>query len=150
VTPDIEALRADLRQRRRQLDSAMSSRIDALRRRTAEQARLLQRLSPAAQFGRYRQRLDDWSLRASAAVRARIQLLRAQLDGRAAALTAIDPRALLKRGYAIVTLNDSTRITSAAQNPPPGTAVTLHFHDGDLAARIEDRELHGRYSRTLF
>jgi exodeoxyribonuclease VII large subunit len=150
VTPDIDALRAELRLRRRQLDSAMSSRIDALRRQTEERAGLLQRLSPAAQFGRYRQRLDDWSLRAGAAVRSRIQLLRAQLDGKAAALAAVDPRALLKRGYAIVTLNDSTRITSAAQNPPPGTAITLHFHDGDLTARIEDRELHGRYSRTLF
>ncbi len=150
VTPDIDALRVDLRLRRRHLDSAMSSRISALRRQTDEKARLLQRVSPSAQFGRYRQRLDDWSLRASAVLRGRIALLRAQLDGKAAALAAADPRALLKRGYAIVTLSDSTRITSAAQNPPTGTAITLHFHDGDLTARIEDKESHGRYHRTLF
>lgn len=150
VTPDIDAVRADLRLRRRRLDSAMSSRINALRRQTDEKDWSLQRVSPGAQFGRYRQRLDDWSLRATAAVRGRIALLRAQLDGKAAALTTADPRALLKRGYAIVTLSDNTRLTFAAQNPPPGTAITLHFQDGDLTARIEDKESHGRYNRTFF
>ncbi|MFN8372610.1 MAG: hypothetical protein U0694_07000 [Anaerolineae bacterium] len=37
-----------------------------------------------------------------------------------------------------------------SQGAKPGDGITLQFADGDMKARVEDKDTHERYKRTLF
>jgi exonuclease VII large subunit len=69
---------------------------------------------------------------------------------REAALNAANPQAIMARGYATVSLSEDARRLSSAKGVKPGTGLTVQFHDGELKARVEDKETHERYKRTLF
>jgi exodeoxyribonuclease VII large subunit len=152
LTPDIEDLRDELRRQWRILHEAMEYTISSKRSALGEKRWALSRVSPEAKLRVYRQRLDDWTTRMDASARGRLALLRERLAGRRSALNAANPQAILARGYAIVTrTEDGTRVTSAEQGAPkPGVGITIQLHDGELVARVEDKETHGRYKRTLF
>jgi len=77
------------------------------------------------------------------------------LEARREALDAANPAAILARGYAMVRRgDDGARITSAAA-VPPGTALTIQFHDGEIDAYTNDpdaidKDNHAGYQRPLF
>jgi exonuclease VII large subunit len=101
----------------------------------------------------YRQRLDDWSMRLVTTQRGRLAVLRERLAARLIALNATNPQAILERGYAIVTASETgERVTGATGKNAlkPGIGITVRFHDGELKARVEDKDTHERYKRTLF
>ncbi len=73
----------------------------------------------------------------------------------------IERRADLGEWYraAIAVINDDglpDRLSLAAHalrevmEKLPGDGITIQLKDGDLKARVEDKESHGRYQRTLF
>ena len=131
----------------------MASRVQILRANLLDKFWALKQVSPEAQMRQYRQRLDDWNTRLVSMQRKRLELLRERVASRRIALNAANPQAILERGYAIVTTSETgERVTSAAGNdvPQPGVGITVRFHDGELKARIEDKDAHERYKRTLF
>ncbi|PID31836.1 exodeoxyribonuclease VII large subunit [Candidatus Saccharibacteria bacterium] len=67
-----------------------------------------------------------------------LQAARDQLDGRRALLSALDPQAALRRGYAIVR-SDNRAVRSAAELQP-GQRVGLTLQDGTARAIIEGVE----------
>jgi exodeoxyribonuclease VII large subunit len=77
-------------------------------------ARIAQRLARAAGMAGLRQRVGAATVR----------------------LTALSPRAVLARGYSLVTLEDGTVVRQARQLAP-GRAVELEFANGRAAARVE-------------
>ena len=66
-----------------------------------------------------------------APVRARLREAAAMLDGLAGRLRAGDPRAVLARGYALVTDRAGHPVMSAAAVPPTGR-LRLEFADGSV------------------
>ncbi len=150
ITPNIEDLRLTLRER----DSRMAGLIrDDLAARQADLTvaqRSLGHLSPLNRIRNLRQRVDDWNARLATRQAARLHLLRERLDSRTAALHAANPQSILARGYAIVSVSEDGHRLSGAAGVKPGTGVTIQFHDGDLKARVEDKDTHERYKRTLF
>src|SRR5439155_4218198 len=66
-----------------------------------------------------------------------------------ARLVALSPRAVLTRGYSLVTLEDGTLVRQARQLAP-GRAVTLEFANGRAGARVESVTpgARGQESRT--
>ncbi len=150
ATPDRDELRRNLRD----LDDTLHTLIDDkrfdLQTRLAAAQRTLGHVSPRSRIDSQRQRLDDWNARLSSAQLSQLTLWRERLTSRAAALASADPRAILKRGYAIVSRSDDgTRLDQAA-GTSPGTGLTIQFFDGELKARVEDKDSHERYKRTLF
>lgn len=135
VTPDVAELRAGLDRLTRHLDRALTDYIDSQRGALAEQERALRSHSPLTQIRSYRQRIDDWQERMSAAQRGRFALLRERIAAREKALVAASPQAILERGYALVT-DPATgqRIKSA---DAADDRIAVQFHDGRLTAKVE-------------
>ncbi len=150
VTPNIEDLRYDVERLQSHLQEAMQYLLSDKRERLDDIQRTLRRASPNSQIRNMRQRIDELNTRLSAGQRARFSLLNERLKGRAAALHSANPKAILSRGYAAVYKSvDGTRVTDS-KGAKPGEGITLQFEDGELKARVEDKDTHERYKRTLF
>jgi exodeoxyribonuclease VII large subunit len=128
----------------------MSDKLSGLRDDLSVSRRTLGHMSPVSRIRNLRQRVDDWNLRLASQQRQRIALLRERLDGRKAALQSANPQAIMARGYAVVSLSEDERRLASSQGVKPGTGITVQFLDGELKARVEDKESHERYKRTLF
>ena len=151
LTPNIDDLREDIKRLSRELHSAIAVDFQQRRAALSDKQWALRQVSPETQMRQYRQRLDDWNSRLVKIQRGRLSLLRERVTSRTAALNAANPQAILERGYAIVSLSETgERVTSSADAPKPGVGITVRFHDGELKARVEDKDTHERYKRTLF
>ncbi len=145
--------------------ASYAQRAERCVRRYHERARerldAMTRLMPRrdALLGPQRQKADDLGARLDRALEARVARGRTQLDrvgavlrpamlerqlasardrlGRTVQLLeAVNPSGLLKRGYVLVEARAGGVVTSAAQARGAG-ALTLHFGDGSVDARVE-------------
>jgi exodeoxyribonuclease VII large subunit len=131
--------------------------VERGRERTEAMARLLPKRD--ALLGPQRQKADDWGQRLDRALERRVASARRELDRTSGALRpailtqriaaarqrleqtfklveALNPAHVLDRGYAWVEARGGGVLTSAAAARKAG-ALTLHFGDGDIAARVE-------------
>lgn len=99
----------------------------------------LARYSPAALIARQGQRLDELALRATRALGGRLELLRSGLAGAQARLTALNPEAVLQRGYAIVARPGGAVLSSAAA-AQPGEALEVYLHDGRFGVTVNETQ----------
>jgi exodeoxyribonuclease VII large subunit len=150
ATPDSAELRAGLRDVADRLAGLMDDKVFRLRSNVEAARRTLGHLSPASRIRSLRQRVDDWNTRLANVQTRQIRLLRERLAARRGALAAADPRSILARGYAIVSASEDGRRLTQAAGTQPGTGISIQFHDGELKARVEDKDAHERYKRTLF
>jgi exodeoxyribonuclease VII large subunit len=150
ATPNIEDLRLGLRDINDTLANLMDNRLFDLRSQLGSASRTLGHISPASRIRNLRQRVDDWNTRLINRQSAGLELLGERLAAKTAALNAANPRSILARGYAIVYLSDDMTRLSQAAGVKPGTGITIQFYDDELKARVEDKDSHERYKRTLF
>jgi exodeoxyribonuclease VII large subunit len=140
LTPDIAELKAAMRGATQMLEAAFVEDLGRRGQRLDTLTHQLERASPAALLAYDRQRVDGLAERLAAATRASLSLRRERLHARAAALDSANPRAILARGYALVTEDGSgQRVTSASQ-AGSGARVTLTFSDGARPARLDPEE----------
>jgi len=157
----------NLEERRQRLD-AMHRRLQRLAQSHMDRARLRLeslRRHPAFQdplftVNRQRQRLDEWRARAADALQhrhlsaaRRIQNATTRLDRLGSTLTskvrvrfermasrlaALNPRALLTRGYAMVSRATPRGLdwVTSARETRHGQELTLHFHDGAVPVKV--------------
>ncbi len=94
----------------------------------------LQRLSPQRQVDTRRQQIDDIAARMRRALKRSFALRRERLGGASARLEALNPKATLLRGYAIVQKGTSpvTRVGDVSE----GDTVTVTVSDGDFEAKV--------------
>lgn len=150
ATPDSADLRAGVRDLTDTLHTLMDNTLFNLRANLSASRRTMGHISPTSRIRNLRQRVDDWNTRIISLQKVQIRRLRERLDARDAALKAADPRSILKRGYAIVYRSEDGERLGEAKGVKPGVGITVQFHDGDLKARVEDKDTHERYKRTLF
>ena len=79
------------------------------------------------------ERLRALTERAARAAAARIERARALLEARDKLLEAVSYRAVLSRGFALVSDHEGEPVKSAAE-VPRGKALDIEFHDGHVAA----------------
>ena len=137
ATPDRADLAAELRGLQARLEDVVLSRLDGNRQDLEFVARRLKRASPAARIRGERQRLDDLQMRGQRAMRQNLALRRAHWQGLANRLQALNPSAILQRGFALVERADGSLVRSAAQ-VQQGERITIHVSDGRVQARVED------------
>lgn len=117
------------------LRAALTASAAALRRRT-DAALPRARLAADRAVSAARSRLAPLPLRLHAAAGTRLAALRARLDLVSGRLSALDPMAVLGRGYAIVRGPDGAVLRSASALAP-GDRVGVRLADGSFAATVD-------------
>jgi exodeoxyribonuclease VII large subunit len=90
--------------------------------------------SPIRRVLTERQRLDELSRRGNAGQAHRLELARLRLKGLENRLTALDPLAVLQRGYAVVTKN--LQVVTSKVQVQDGDALCVRVRDGEFDARV--------------
>ncbi len=150
VAPDVAELDQTIRLARARLTELQRGRLAHLQDRLDSGSRNLALLSPQRELATQRQRLDDQELRLQRAWAGAQGRLAARLAQAMAALGAADPQAILQRGYAILTQARNGARVTGVREAQVGDALLAQLRDGDLPLRVEDRDKHERYGRTLF
>ncbi len=114
------------------------NRIHALRTRTSAQRARLNAAIDAA-LPPLAQRIAMAHMRLEAAADKRLTAPQERIARARARLAALNPSAVLERGYAMVT--DGTRVVSSAEAAKNLDHMTLRFHDGSV--RVAKEENHG-------
>ena len=115
------------------MESVLRRRLDAARQSTQAAVQRIERRGPA--MDRERQRVDDLSRRALAAVEHRTREATQQVGSCVWRLRALDPFATLERGYAIVQRGGS--IVSSVGQAHPGDALSVRLRDGSFGAHVD-------------
>ena len=157
AVPVLADLRLTLAAHAQRAERCARRYVERGRERLQAQARLMPTRDRL--LGPQRQRLDDAGMRADRALERRVAQTRGSLDRIAGALrpavldrrleaarqrladlgrllAAVDPDAPLQRGYARVTARGGATLATTAAARTAG-AVTLHFRDGTVEARVE-------------
>lgn len=113
-TPDGAAVADDLRAAQRALTGLMRDDVERRAEDLHEQRRALQRASPAQRTEQLRQRLDDRLRTSEAFLRRAVLVHQERLGARRAELGALNPAAVLDRGYALVSDADSGELVRGA------------------------------------
>jgi exodeoxyribonuclease VII large subunit len=132
-------LRALLENQRNRLAAATMSLL-------ADQQNILSSLTAALGYATperrilsERQRVDELARRARSSLLHRLQLQSAQVHGMQRRLEALNPLAVLARGYAVVTQKgDGSVVTQVAQTRP-GQQVQIRVSDGQVDAEIKNQ-----------
>lgn len=93
----------------------------------------LHRINPARQLDQRRQRLDDRAYRLHQTIARHLDRQRSRTATRHAQLNALNPAAVLQRGYSIVQRPDGVVVTAPAM-AAPGTILHIRAAGGDYVA----------------
>jgi exodeoxyribonuclease VII large subunit len=138
ATPNKADLLLSLRSRERQLGRSFGGILREQRWTLQAATQRLDRHSPIAAVLRERQRLDDTVIRGDRALRQQAALLRSELSGLRARLTALDPARVLERGYAVVQKSDGS-VVRAASEVAAGEALNVRVVDGEFGVEVSER-----------
>jgi len=78
--------------------------------------------------------VDDLNRRVNAALAHRFELGMTGMRGLESRLMALNPMAVLQRGYAVVTKNQ--QVVSSRVQVQEGDALRVRLHDGEFDARV--------------
>jgi exodeoxyribonuclease VII large subunit len=138
-TPNRADMKSELLGAQSRLESAM---LAGTSRRWQDLDSLRQRLayaSPERQIQADKQQVADLASRQVRSFGHLLQLQRARLDGLHNRLAALNPTAVLQRGYALVQRPDGSLVKAAA-GVNPGEALHVQMQDGKLVTRVERTE----------
>jgi len=121
------------------LQRAWENEMTVRREALAQAETRLQRHAPLHRLLSHQQRLDEFEHRLAEAWRHRLAMHRARLHGLAERLEALNPHAVLHRGYALVTTEDGTIVRRAA-DVAPDDRIYVQVAEGGFKARVETDE----------
>ncbi len=131
---------ADLQAGLLQMEQALLGEMEALfmerRQSLGGLENRLRLLSPARRLQTDRQRLDDLARRLNAAQAHGLALAAERLKGAESRLLALDPLAVLARGYAVVTRKADGRVVMQPSAVSPGDDLRVRVRDGEFEARV--------------
>jgi exodeoxyribonuclease VII large subunit len=119
------------------LGRAIEDRMQAPRWRLEELSRRMQMLSPRSRIRSDRQRLDELARRARSTLTHHLLLQQTRLASLEQGLAVLNPQAVLRRGYAIITL-PSGRVVRSVQQVQPGDRLQARVADGQFGVQVED------------
>lgn len=137
LCPDRSELLDDLALRTERMSEALQQRLKQSRERLRRIADRPVFRKPFDRIRENEQKLDAAGERLHRAVAAKIELERAELEGKADQLDALSPLNILRRGYSIVKLGDGPKVLRSATDAKSGDELTIQTHDGLIATRVE-------------
>ena len=129
ATPNRSDLLAALQEALGRLDRAILSALGEQRWELRALENRLALHSPRLRLRSDRQRLDEFTRRGERALLHRLQLQRARLNGLEQRLQSLNPVAILRRGFAILTDDQGRTVRSRAQ-VQPGDRLAAEVSDG--------------------
>ncbi len=135
ATPDVRELGGGVNVLRQAAQAQIAARLAAHRTAVDGLAQRAGRVSPDRRLAHHRQRIDDLNRRASLAISHHLRNARQRLTGTRLRLAALDPTAVLSRGYAIVSQPDGAVVSSTAQ-VAPGDPLRVRVADGEFGATV--------------
>lgn len=136
VTPNLLDLQANLQAISQRLQNAALNRLNSRRTHIHQLSHRLSVSSPLNRVNVARQRLDEWSRRLELHLEHDLQHRRSRVELYYHRLEALNPQAILERGYAILTQKEGQIVGSIAQ-VEIGEPVQARLKDGQLGARVE-------------
>ena len=121
------------------LSRAVSRRSEQVAARAYRLELALERHRPHAALRRRRDTLTQLNRELAAAVRASMTARRRTIEGIAGILHAVDPTAVLDRGYSITAREDGS-IVRAPADAEPGTRIRTRLSGGELTSVVEGAE----------
>jgi exodeoxyribonuclease VII large subunit len=97
----------------------------------------LRYVSPERRILSERQRVDELARRAHSSLFHHIQLQSAHIKGMRRRLEALNPNAVLARGYAVVTRRDDGSVISRVAQAKEGQQILIRVSDGQIEAEIK-------------
>jgi exodeoxyribonuclease VII large subunit len=82
--------------------------------------------------------VDEAERRLARALTGRLKLESAQVRGLTQRLESLNPLAILRRGYAVVTLADSGKVVITATQAPAGSDLRVRLAEGEVKARVTE------------
>ena len=129
-------LQAGLTETASRLEAAISALFDRQRGLLDGLQGNLRFFSPLRRVQTERQRLDGLSRRGNAAQAHRLALEASQLEGLQRRLSALNPLAVLSRGYAVVTQKRDDRIVSSRLAVKAGDDLSVRVTDGEFDVQV--------------
>jgi exodeoxyribonuclease VII large subunit len=124
----------DLDDRIQSLARAATTVLDDQRWEMNNLMNRLSLVSPQSRLRSDQQRLDEFSHRLETALAHRMELERTRLNSLSQHLDSLNPVAILRRGFAIVSREDGERIFSTRQ-VKSGDPIKVQVSDGDFSAK---------------
>lgn len=117
------------------LQAALAAQTELRRARLDDLRQRLRYFSPARRIATDRQRVDDLARRAATHQVHRLQLRRARLTGLSQKLGSLNPLAVLRRGYAVVTRVDDGRLVHSGGQVQAGDDLRVRVSDAVIAVQ---------------
>lgn len=130
-------LRLNLTAYQDQMKLAMLNRIKAAKQELQLAQGELRRTAPINRVHNALQRLDDLRARLDLAINYPLQAAELKFSTISAQLQALNPRAVLSRGYAILTDKSSGSVISSVKGAVLGQESWIQLQDGSLGASIQ-------------
>ena len=136
VTPDIAEYRRLLAGYQQRLSDLISTTITQRRLATERSQAILRQHAPLYRIDQQRLLVDDLTRRLIASLAHRLQRHRLEVAALNQRLIALNPSAVLARGYAIVQ-DEKGHVIHSIKQTTPGQRVRIIVEDGDFRARVE-------------
>jgi exodeoxyribonuclease VII large subunit len=136
ATPDRLELLGNISEVTNRHNVLVNEKISDLRWDMGQLQKDLERLSPSHQVNTYRQRLDEYENRLGRAIHANLERRKLQLENYTQSLRGLNPDAVLKRGYAIVTRKVDGVVIKNANQVDPDENIHIKVSIGAMDARI--------------
>ena len=138
ATPELFELRGILLEHGEALQRAVREQVSDLRWLLTQEGSRLQHVSPIMRLAAGRQTVDELFRRGERALLHHIRLQRAQLDGHAQQMAALNPNNVLARGYAVV--SKGGKPVTSQKDVHPGDQIRVQVQDGSFGAEVTGKE----------
>lgn len=135
ATPNRDDLQTTLREHQNRLNNSMKSYLDTVRWNVDALKKSLKYHAPLVRIRYGRQHVDELTRRSDSALTNRLRLKRAHLQGLRQNLGSLNPKAILERGYAVVTQAGGAPVRFVSQ-VHPGEHLDVHVSDGEFGVRV--------------
>ena len=134
ITPDIRDLRFTVANFLQRMDRQLAGQLQQERTAVDRLRRQLEAGLP--DIPTLRRRIDDLSRVAGASVASMAMQRRLEVDGFYQRLRGLDPRATLRRGFAVVELIGTRKALTSASQASAGDELLITVADGDVPAVV--------------
>ena len=132
VVPDRNVLRQKLAELALRCHRAISLELQGM---AGEVSTLTQRLySGLPDWETWRRRIDDLGRVVNDSLAKRLQLTQIEVGGLQQRLAALNPAAILRRGFSVVQLGQDGQVVTSAKQVQGGDALTITVSDGSIPA----------------
>jgi exodeoxyribonuclease VII large subunit len=137
--PDAAALVRDIARLHGQMTQIVRQRLTAERRRWMQTNRALLQARPESRLRTQRARSLDLQRAADRAIHTQLAAKRARLSSLRVQLAALDPLAVLSRGYAVLTDAETGRVITQTEQAEEGRLLRARVMGGEFDVRVEGR-----------